>query len=243
MPASVNTTVIWHDIECGGYRQDIALWLGLAREQGGAVLDVGAGTGRVSLELARAGHDVTALDVDADLLAELERRAAGLPLLTARADAREFDLGRRFPLIVVPMQTLQLLGGADGRGAFLRCAAAHLEPGGVLAMAIATALELFEVRDGEPAPLPDIQELDGVVYCSQATAVRRDGDTFVLERRRETVSPEGQRDSELDVIRLDHVTTRQVIAETRAAGLVNAVVRRIPPTADHVGSEVVIARG
>jgi SAM-dependent methyltransferase len=236
----VSSTVIWHDIECGSYRQDIALWLALAREHGGPVLDVGAGTGRVSLELARAGYDVTALDLDGELVAELSRRGAGLPIETVVADARDFDLGRRYALCIVPMQTVQLLGGAAGRGAFLRRAAAHVADGGVIAIAIATELELFEVHDGEPAPLPDVCELDGFVYCSQATAVRRDRDAFVLERRRETVSPAGERDSEDNVIRLDRVSAGDLAREAAAAGLTSLGVRRIEQTEDHVGSEVVL---
>ena len=94
--------VVWHDVECGSYRADLPLWRMLAGQQGDPILDVGAGTGRVTLELARAGWAVTALDSDARLLAELERRAAGLPVTTAVADARRFELDRRFALIVVP---------------------------------------------------------------------------------------------------------------------------------------------
>ena len=41
--------VVWHDVECGGYDADLTLWQELAREAGGPVLDVGAGTGRVAL--------------------------------------------------------------------------------------------------------------------------------------------------------------------------------------------------
>ena len=67
--------MIWHDVECGGYGADLPLWRRMAREAGGPVLDLGAGTGRVALDLARHGHDVTALDADADLLDELELRA------------------------------------------------------------------------------------------------------------------------------------------------------------------------
>ncbi|MGO9975609.1 MAG: class I SAM-dependent methyltransferase [Solirubrobacteraceae bacterium] len=232
--------VIWHDVECGSYRQDLSLWLALAAERGGPVLDVGAGTGRVALTLARAGFEVTALDRDADLLAELERRAAGLPLRTAAGDARAFELGERFPLVIVPMQTVQLLGGLEGRRAFLTCARGHLLEHGVLAVAIATRLECFELDDGEPGPLPDVSEHDGFVYFSQPTAVRRDGDAFVLARRRETVSPAGERVCEQDTIRLDRVTVRDLQAEAKQAGLRPLAVRRIPPTDDHVGSEVVM---
>ena len=112
--------VLWHDLECSGYDEDLPLWRALAAEAGGPVLDVGAGTGRVSLDLAAGGVAVVALDADASLLEALERRAAGLPVETVLADARDFDLGRRFSLVLVPMQTLQLLGGRSGRGGLPR---------------------------------------------------------------------------------------------------------------------------
>ena len=64
--------VLWHDIECGGYDVDLPLWRELAEATGGPVLDIGAGTGRVSLDLAGHGYDVVALDLEP----ELARRAA-----------------------------------------------------------------------------------------------------------------------------------------------------------------------
>ncbi|MFI5038715.1 MAG: class I SAM-dependent methyltransferase, partial [Solirubrobacterales bacterium] len=199
-------SVIWHDVECGGYAQDLSLWRSLAAEHGDPVLDVGAGTGRIALDLARRGHEVVALDHDPALVAELTRRAEDLSVTAITADAREFDLGRPFALCIVPMQTIQLLGGADGRRAFLECAKRHLAPGGLLAVAIAPELELFEVVDGGLTPLPDIREVDGVVYSSLPTAVRADPDGFVLERRRERISVSGSRSVEQDVIRLDRLT-------------------------------------
>ncbi len=184
-------SVIWHDLECGAYGEDLPLWRALAAEHGDPVLDVGAGTGRVALDLARAGHRVIALDRDPELLEALARRASGVDVTTVAADARDFELPERFPLIIVPMQTIQLLGGPDGRARFLACARRHLLPGGAVAIAIAEVLEPYEVTDGLPAPLPDVREHDGVVYSSQPIAVRADHGGFVLERRRETVSPAG----------------------------------------------------
>jgi SAM-dependent methyltransferase len=235
-------SVIWHDIECGAYGADVPVWRSLARVQGGPVLDVGAGTGRISLELARHGHPVVALDHDPALLAELLRRAAGLEIETVLADARSFELGRTFGLIIVPMQTIQLLGGARGRAEFLERAARHLGAGGLLAIAISEELELYETEPGHAAPLPDIRELEGVVYSSQPTAVREEQGGFVLERRRETIDGAGRRSVEQDVIRIDALTAEELEHEAEAAGLTPAGRTEVPPTSDHVGSVVVLLR-
>jgi SAM-dependent methyltransferase len=233
--------VLWHDLECGRYVADLPLWRALAAEHAsaGPVLDVGCGTGRVALELARAGHQVVGLDVDAALLGALRAGAAGLPVETACADARDFSLGRRFPLVLAPMQTVQLLGGPEGRAAFLRRAAAHLKPGGLLACALADALEGFDADHTEP-PLPDVLERDDWLYVSQPVAVRPEADGTTIERIRQTVSPEGRRTVEADAIRLDRLHAEQLEAEGLAAGLRLAGRRFVEMTEEHVGSEVVL---
>jgi SAM-dependent methyltransferase len=236
-------SVIWHDLECGAYAQDLPLWRELAARYGDPVLDVGAGTGRVTLALARAGHSVTALDIDDALLAELRTRAGGLGVSTVVADARRFVLQRRFSLCLVPMQTIQLLGGSEGRAAFLRCAGDHLADGGVLAVAIADRLDLFDEADGTPPLLPDICERDGVVYSSRPTAVRADGGGFVLERERQVVTADGMLSSEIDRIRLDRIDAGALEREGVAQGLLPAGRARVAQTEDHVGSAVVILRG
>lgn len=234
------TSVIWHDLECGAYVEDLPLWRSLAAEHGDPVLDIGAGTGRVAIDLAQAGHDVTALDRDPVLLAELARRARGLEVTTVVADARSFDLHRTFALCVVPMQTIQLLGGRDGRRRLLTCVRHHLREEGVLAVAIAEMLELYEVTPGIPAPLPDIREAGGVVYSSQPTAVRADRYGFVLERRRETIARAGDRTVDENVVRLDRVSAEQLEREGQAAGLTPASRVIVPATRDYAGSKVVM---
>jgi SAM-dependent methyltransferase len=236
-------SVVWHDLECGGYAQDLPLWRELAQRYGGPVLDIGAGTGRVALDLARHGYEVTALDRDTALIAELRRRAADLPVSAVVADARDFALDATFPLCVVPMQTVQLLGGAAGRTAFLRCVRRHLGDGGVIAAAIVETVECFEVHDGAAAPLPDMVDRDGVVYFSQPTAVRAGPTGFVLERRRERVGSKGQHTIEHDLVELDGLSSDQFEAEGRAAGLQPAGRVQIGSTAEHVGSAVVILHG
>jgi SAM-dependent methyltransferase len=227
--------VVWHDVECGRYSADLALWHELAHAGGGRVLDVGAGTGRVALALARAGHDVTALDHDPDLLAALTERAGELAIDTVVADAAGFDAGRAaFGLVAVPMQTIQLL---PDRAGFFASARRAVAPGGLVALAIATDLEPF---DGAELPPPDAAEHDGTRYLSQPTAVRAVPGGTRIERLRHTIPPGT---AEQDVIVLAAVSADELAAEGAAAGLEPDGSRHIAATAEHVGSEVVMLRG
>jgi SAM-dependent methyltransferase len=236
--------VVWHDVECGAYRADLPLWRELADRTGGPVLDVGAGSGRVALDLAAAGHAVTALDVDPELLAALAERAeaAGLRVPTVIADAARFDLGpARFGLVIVPMQTVQLLPGRAARLGLLRAARRHLRAGGRVALALADALEDF---DPDPAalPVPDRGEQAGWRFVSQPVAVRRVGGAVRIERVRETVAPDGARSFARDSVDLQPLTAAALEAEGLAAGLRPEPARRVPATHEHVASEVVVLR-
>ena len=153
------------------------------------------------------------------------------------ADAQTFDLGRRFGLILVPMQTMQLL---DDRGAFLAAARGHLEPGGLLAVAIADALEAFDPTT-PGLPEPDVAEMSGWRFSSQPVALREHGGVMLIDRVRTTWSPEGRRVSEADRIALARLDAATL--EREADGFTPEPRREIAPTDDHVGSTVVMLRG
>lgn len=236
-------SVIWHDLECGSYSEDLPLWRALAAEHGDPVLDIGCGTGRVALDLGRAGHRVTAVDREPALIDELRRRARGLQVVGVVADAREFTLRDRVPLCIVPMQTIQLLGGSDGRSAFLGCARRHVESGGILAIAIAEMLEVYDVQDGAAEPLPDIVDINGAVYASRATAVKLEPGSFILERLRETTTTEGVHSEEHNVVRLDRISVERMEREAVSEGFVPAGTETINATPEYAGSTVVMLRG
>jgi SAM-dependent methyltransferase len=239
--APVSDPVVWHDVECAAYAADLPLWRELAAAADGPILDLGAGTGRVALDLAAAGHDVTALDSEPEFLHALSTRARerGLRVRTEVADARSFALGREFALIVSPMQVVQLLGGPAARLRMLGCVREHLPAGGRFAAALADPFEGIPAEDAAP-PVPDVREQDGWVFSSTPIAVRAEPGATVIDRHRQTVSPDGQLEEVVASIRLDDAPAEEL--EHLGASLRMRTLPRghVPATGDYVGSTIVM---
>ena len=229
--------VIWHDVECGAYEADLPLWSRLAAGRG-SILELGCGTGRVALHLARRGHRVTAIDRSDELIDELRRRAASasLDLRAVTADASDLDLGGRFDLILAPMQLIQLLADAERRRC-LESISTHLEAGGRAALAV---VEGDEAGISESPPLPDVRETDGWVYSSLPLGVRVEDGSLVIERLRQTVAPDGRLSEARSRDRLRVLDAERLESEARDAGLRPAERLVVAPTRAHVGSTVVV---
>jgi SAM-dependent methyltransferase len=232
---------IWHDVECGAYAADLALWEQIAAEAAGPILELGAGTGRVALELARHGHEVVALDSSAVLLQALRERAAGagVEVETVVGDARTFELDRRFGAILATMQFAHLLGGPGGRAEMFAAVRAHLDPGGGFAAALLDDAALNGQMSGPP-PLPDVREIDGWVYSSLPVEVADVAGGLEIRRRRQAVAPTGELDETTESIRLDALDSGELEIEAAGHGLVPRERIAVPATADHVGSIVCV---
>jgi ubiquinone/menaquinone biosynthesis C-methylase UbiE len=107
-----------------------------AMESGGPVLELGAGTGRVTLAIAGAGVAIHALDASEEMLAALERKRQSSALEVrerirlVHGDMRTFDLRERFPLIISPFRAfLHNVSEADQLACLARVRR-HLRPGG-----------------------------------------------------------------------------------------------------------------
>jgi SAM-dependent methyltransferase len=232
-------TAIWHDVECGSYEADLPLWEELAERRGGPILDLGCGTGRVALHLARRGHRVIGLDQDHELIFELADRAGDLPIQPLCANALDFELDEPVALALAPMQFLQLMRSPESRLRCLRRIGASLQPGGLLAAAI-LARPPSMPADALP-PLPDVREIDGWIYSSLPTVIAGlMGGQILLRRLRQTVSPEGTLSEEADEVRLLMVEAEELEAEAETAGFVPVGRRVIHETEAHVGSTVVL---
>ena len=242
-PATSTPTVVWHDVECGSYAADLPLWRGLAAErQPAAILEVGCGTGRVALDLARAGYPVTGIDTDTALVRELNRRAeaAALPARAERRDVREpAGLQPRHELVLAPMQVIQLLDGPAERARALAGIAASLAPGGLAAIALVEPGP-EAAFDAAAPPLPDVAEHDGWVYSSLPLDAELKPGAIRLRRLRQTVSPAGELTEEVDVVRLARLDAAELERAAARCGLRPAGRREVPTTDAHVGSVVVL---
>ena len=120
-PKPQNEAAIWQDVEFGSYTADLRLWEQLAGEANGTVIELGAGSGRVALHLARAGYEVLAVERDRQLAQALERRAEGFPVDVVTDDIRQVHARWKLAppdarLVIAPLQVLQLLDEATDLG-------------------------------------------------------------------------------------------------------------------------------
>ena len=134
----------WADIYDTVYAyvlDDIPFYVDEAKRSGGPVLELGCGTGRVAIPIARAGVDVVGLDFSRPMIDIAARKAellgAGCGSLTLlEADMRNFRMNepvaRQFPLIIIPFRGfLSLLSVEDEMSALVNIKR-HLSAGGRL---------------------------------------------------------------------------------------------------------------
>ena len=128
----------FYDAYFTGVEGDVEFYVGQAHQSEGPVLELGCGTGRILLPLARASVQIVGLDLSGELLEVARRRLEEeSPRIRGRAtlvqgDMRDFSLGRKFGLVVVPYRAFQhLLTPVDQEEA-LGCIYDHLAEGGRL---------------------------------------------------------------------------------------------------------------
>jgi SAM-dependent methyltransferase len=127
----------WYDFDYDRrMRKDLPYYLGCAREGGNPVLELGAGTGRVTAVLAKAGFDVTAMELSPRMLELAEQRMARTRGATGRVRLLLGDMAAdtvrgRFGTVLVPFRTFNHMYTVDRQLAALRNIRARLAPGGL----------------------------------------------------------------------------------------------------------------
>lgn len=128
----------YYDLDLADDPGDLDMYRAFADAGGGTVLELMAGTGRLAVPLAAAGHTVTAVDNDAAMLARAATRwqrtrdRARKPgkLGLVEADVTSLKLGKRFDLVIVALNSLLLLDGRAAQQKAVRVIADHLKPDG-----------------------------------------------------------------------------------------------------------------
>ncbi len=150
-------------------RKDVEFYLDLARKTDGSILELGCGTGRVLIPLARAGYRITGIDSSKRMLEvcrdKLKEEASdtGERVTVIQGDMRDFDLKRCFDLIIVPFRAFQHLETVEEQLRCLEIVRRHMSEGGLFVLDLfnpSMKYILDETRknwfgDESPFTLPD----------------------------------------------------------------------------------------
>jgi SAM-dependent methyltransferase len=174
-----------------------------ARVSGGPVLELGAGTGRVTLAMAGDGIAVHALDASREMLARLQQKLEAAPpdvrsrVTVTHGDMRTFALADRFPLVISPYRAfLHNVTEADRR-ACLERVRRHLRPGGRFAFNVFhPSLEFMTHHSGALAGtwrwMRTVTRDDGTaIVCSEATRYQTVHQIVESQHRYEEFAPDG----------------------------------------------------
>ena len=128
----------FYDLYVGEKSDDIPFYLQYASEAKTPILEIGAGSGRLTIPFARAGNSVVAVDISPSMLAILEARLSQetsdvqARVQIVRADMLALELVRQFNLAIVPYFTFNYLMTPQSQSSALKRMHAHLAPQGYL---------------------------------------------------------------------------------------------------------------
>lgn len=175
----------WYDaVPAYAKRADVAFYLaeatGAAPDAPAAVLELGCGTGRILLPLARAGHPVTGIDSSAAMLARCSAKLASEPrevrerVVLHSGDVRDFAVGPGFALAIAPFRVLQHLTSVDDQLGCLAHVRRHLAPRGRFVFDVFNPRFSLMAQDrtAEVEDTPELALSDGR-YLRRTTRVTR----------------------------------------------------------------------
>lgn len=140
-PATARELARLYDLDLREDPGDLDLYRALADRADGPILELAAGTGRLAIPLAGAGHVVTAVDIDAAMIARARQRATDENVDDARLELVEADLLAmpvpdlpRHALAFIALNSIMLLASRAEQRTAIRALADHLRPGGIAAV-------------------------------------------------------------------------------------------------------------
>ena len=126
-----------YDWVFAGKHDDIPFYVEEAVSSGSPVLELGSGTGRIAIPIAKSGIEIVGLESSTEMLKVAEAKskalgASGSRITWTYGDMRDFSLGREFALVIIPFRGFLSLLSVEEQRSCLRCVKDHLAPGGRL---------------------------------------------------------------------------------------------------------------
>jgi SAM-dependent methyltransferase len=175
-----------YDCENKEFEPDGPFYLALAQRLGGPVLEMGCGTGRITIPLAQHGIDITGLDVVPGMLERAKSKAGGLAVCWVEADARAFHLDNQFRFIFESGAAFQHMLERQDQEAMLARVREHLAPDGCFVVSsifprgrllenVESEQEWFSylTEQGQQVRVSGTQYYDSVRQIKLETAYRR----------------------------------------------------------------------
>ncbi|HZP58385.1 MAG TPA: class I SAM-dependent methyltransferase [Dehalococcoidia bacterium] len=241
-----------YDFAWGGGTDDLPMYEQFARRGELPSLELGVGTGRVALHLARQGLDVVGID---DALPMLARAEAALDPETARharfveADMRAFDLGgEKFDLVYCAGNTFQHLLDAEAQLGCLRSVARHLARGGLYVMQLRTPRAIDWGAERTPLYLRWVRDIPGSgdrLMRFDSTTAAAAAQTATTVHCFDRVSPDGSVRRRVVQYTLRYTALSELKLLARAAGLAVTAVygdADLSPYSDDSDTMVVVAQ-
>jgi SAM-dependent methyltransferase len=164
--------------------EDLPFWMELAGTQGEPILELGCGTGRVLLRLASQGYQTYGIDHQMGMLSVLQRNLPNslrYPPRVFQADMSTFRLAARFPLILLPCNTMSTLSSSQ-RYQTLKNISRHLAEGGLFAASIPNPAILAKLPEIGESEMEDIfyHPVDGEPV-QVSSSWKRTPEKFILD--------------------------------------------------------------
>ena len=165
---------------------DSQFYLTLAKQVGGPTLELGCGTGRITISLATAGIEITGLDIVPEMLEYARQKAEGLPIRWVEGDVRSFQLDQQFSLICATGGVFNMLLTRSDQEAMLAQIKKHLTPEGIFAIDVVVPQsdwmidnkeeelwDTYDTEDGRTIQLSGTEHYDPIRQIKREVISRR----------------------------------------------------------------------
>ncbi|NIM95824.1 MAG: methyltransferase domain-containing protein [Anaerolineales bacterium] len=164
-------------------RGDVSFYVEMALASEGRVLEIGCGTGRVLIPIARAGREITGLDLSPSMIETCRNNVSDEPeevqkrITLLQADMRDFHIDRTFSLAIIPFRPFQHLVTVEDQRNCLNAIWRHLSPNGTFILDVFNP-SLPHLTDdsylSESGEEPEFQMPDGRTVLRRHRTVSRD---------------------------------------------------------------------